>query len=191
MKHGSGNIDPMKKKLEQSSEQLEYLRAAGKGEKVRKELISFYTRHPYGEKMLWYDLAVFREAGPIGIINGVLPYTLFDLKGESLKKRIFSLIRKLPDAVLADFRELVVMTARVIERMDHICTMTILQFLEREKGEIRESCDTRVYTEYLTNKLFWEVEILYEHRDTSHMKDFCSEYERWLSDKVLTEEVIG
>ena len=83
------------------------------------------------------------------------------------------------------------MTARLIERISYLCTMATLQFLEREKGLERESDDIRVYTEYFTNNLFWETEVLYELRHEKYMKDFCDKYEQWLCEKLLTEEVVG
>lgn len=191
MKQEQNSIDSIKRKWEESTTRIEYLKTALQKGKVCNNLLKFYTTQPYGERLLWHDLALFREAGPIAIIAGNPPHTLFDLKEERLKARIFSLIRKLPYTSLSDFREFVIMTARLIERISFLCTMTILQFLEREKGLMRESNDIRVYTDYFTNKLFWETEVLHDLKDEKYMKDFCAKYEEWLCDKVLTEEVVG
>jgi hypothetical protein len=191
MKREQSSIDSIKKKWEESTTQIEYLKSALQGEKVRNNLLELYSAHSYGERIMWHDLALFREAGPIAIIAGNPPHTFFDLKEERLRARIFSLIRKLPYTSLADFREFVILTARLVERISFLCTMTTIQFLEREKGHKRESDDIRVYTDYFTNKLFWETEVLYDLRDEKNMKDFCAKYEEWLCDKVLTEEVVG
>ena len=191
MKQEQNSIDSIKQKWEASTTQIEYLEKALQGGEVRNNLPEFYKTHPYGERIMWHDLALFREAGAIAIIAGNTPHTLFDLKEGRLKKRIFSLIRKLPYASLSDFREFVILTARLIERISFLCTMTIFQFLEREKGLMRESNDIRVYTDYFTNKLFWETEVLYDLKNEKNMKDFCTKYEEWLCDKVLTEEVVG
>jgi hypothetical protein len=191
MKQEQNSIDSIKQKWEASTTQIEYLEKVLRGEEIRNNSPEFYKTHPYGERLLWHDLALFREAGAIAIITGNTPHTLFDLKEGRLRERIFSLIRKLPYTSLSDFREFVILTARLIERISFLCTMTILQFLEREKGHIRESNDIRVYTDYFTNKLFWETEVLYELRHEKCMKDFCAKYEEWLCDKVLTEEIVG
>lgn len=191
MKQAQCSVEAMKKKWEESTRRIECLSSALRGEKVRTRLLSLYAGVPYGERMIWHDLALFKETGPTGILAATMPGTLFDMKEGRLKERIFSLIKKLPHASLSDFREFVVMTTRVIERITYICTMALLQFTEREKGDERESPEIRPYTEYFTNKLFWEAEVLYELRHEKHMKDFCTKYEQWLCDKVLTEEVAG
>jgi hypothetical protein len=191
MKQEQSSIDSIKQKWEASTTQIEYLEKALQGGKIRNNLLEFYKIHPYGERIMWHDLALFREAGAITIITGNTPHTLFDLKEGRLRERIFSLIRKLPYTSLSDFREFVILTARLIERISFLCTLTIFQFLEREKGHMRESNDIRIYTDYFTNKLFWEIEVLYDLKDEKYMKDFCTKYEEWLCDKILTEEVVG
>jgi len=191
MKQEQSYIDSIKTKWEESTTHIEYLKAALQGGEVRNNLLELYKTHPYGERILWHDLALFREVGPIAIIAGSTPHTLFDLKEGRLRARIFSLIRKLPNKSLSDFREFVIMTARLLERVSYLCTIATIQFLEREKGLMRESDDIRVYTDYFTNKLFWETEVLYDLRHEKYMKDFCAKYEDWLYDKVLTEEVVG
>lgn len=191
MKQEQRSIDSIKQKWESSTTQIEYLEKALHSGKIRNTLLEFYKTHHYGERLMWHDLALFREAGAIAIIAGNTPHTLFDLKEGRLRARIFSLIRKLPYSSLPDFREFVILTARLIERISFLCTMTIIQFLEREKGLVRESNDIRVYTEYFTNKLFWEMEVLNDLKDEKYMKDFCTKYEEWLCEKVLTEEIAG
>lgn len=191
MKQEQSSIDSIKQKWEASTTQIEYLEKVLQDGEVRNNLPELYKTHAYGERIMWHDLALFREAGAITIIAGNTPHTLFDLKERRLRARIFSLIRKLPYTSLSDFREFVILTARLIERISFLCTTATLQFLEREKGIERESADIRVYTEYFTNKLFWETEVLYELRHEKYMKDFCTKYEEWLCDKVLTEEVVG
>lgn len=191
MKQEQSSINLIKKKWEESSQYLTYLRKALQGKDVRKNLLDVYSGHLYGERMIWYDLALFREVGPIGIMAGITPHTLFNQKEESLRARVFSLIRKLPYATLSDFRDFVLLTARLIERISYICLIATIQFIEREKGVTRESCDIRVYTDYFTSKLFWETEVLYELRHEKSMNNFCSKYDEWLCDKLLTPEVVG
>ena len=191
MKQDESSINSIKKQWEESTTHLKYLQSALEGEEVHDNLLDLYFGHPYGERMIWHDLALFKEAGPIAIIAEATPQALFNLKEGRLKARVFSLIRKLPYAALSDFREFVIMTARLIERISYLCTMATIQFIEREKGMMRESNDIRVYTDYFTNKLFWETEVLYDLRNEKYMKDFCAKYEEWLCDKVLTEEVVG
>jgi hypothetical protein len=191
MKQEQSFIDSIKQKWEESITRIEYLKTALQDGKVQNNLLELYKTHPYRERIMWHDLALFREAGAIAIIAGNTPHTLFDLKEGRLRARIFSLIRELPYTALSDFREFVILTARLIERISFLCIMTTIQFLEREKGLKRESNDIRVYTDYFTNKLFWEIEVLYDLKDEKHMKDFCAKYEEWLCDKVLTEEVVG
>jgi hypothetical protein len=205
MKQGQSSINVIKKKWEESSQYLTYLREVLHGKDVRKNLIDEYSRlrrvpivktsgvagHHYGERMIWYDLAMFREVGPIGIMAGPTVHTLFDQKEESLRARVYSLIPKLPYNTLSDFRDFVLLTARLIERISYICLMATIQFLEREKGVTRESCDIRVYTDYFTSKLFWETEVLYELRHEKSMNNFCTKYDEWLCDKLLTPEVVG
>ena len=191
MKQEQSSVNSTKGKWEKDSQYLSYLRKTLQGEDVRKNLSAVYTGHLYGERMIWYDLALFREVGPIGIMAGATVHTLFDQKEESLRARVFSLIRKLPYATLSDFRDFVLLTARLIERISYICIMATIQFLEREKGDTRESSDIRVYTDYFTSKLFWETEVLYELRHEKSMHNFCSKYDEWLCDKLLTPEVVG
>jgi hypothetical protein len=191
MKQEHSSINLIKKKWEESSQYLRYLREALHGKDVRKNLIDEYAGHYYGERMLWYDLALFREVGPIGIMAGATVHTLFDQKEETLRARVFSLIRKLPYATLSDFRDFVLLTARLIERISYICLMATIQFVEREKGVTRESSDIRVYTDYFTSKLFWETEVLYELRHEKSMNDFYSKYDEWLCNKLLSPEVVG
>lgn len=191
MKSQERHFDQAKKKLEEESDHIEQLRSVLAGEKKCNELCLRYSSHPYAERLLWYNLALLAEVGPIGILAGEKPYTFFDQKDKRLHERIEKLIRKLPNNTLEDFREFVLMTARLLERFKYVCTMTIVQFLEREKGEVRETMDIRVYSEYFTSKLFWETEIIYELRDKKYMKEFCGKYESWLCDKLLSEEVVG
>ena len=191
MKQQQNSVNSFKGKWKESLQYLTYLHEALHGKDVRKNLIATYTGHHYDERMIWYDLALYREAGPIGIHTDSTPRTLFDQKGESLRVRIFSLIRKLPNATLSDFRDFVLLTARLIERISYICTMATIQFLEREKGVTRESSDIRVYMDYFTSKLFWETEVLYELRHEKSMNDFYSKYDEWLCDKLLIPEVVG
>jgi hypothetical protein len=191
MKQEQSSINFIKKKWEDSSQYLTYLREALQGEDVRKNLLNVYSGHYYGERIIWYDLALFREVGPIGILAGATVHTLFNQKEERMRARVFSLIRKLPYASLSDFRDFVLLTARLIERISYICTMATIQFLEREKGVTRESSDIRVYTDYFTSKLFWETEVLYELRHEKSMNDFYTKYDEWLYDKLLNPEVVG
>ena len=191
MKQEQSSINFIKKKWEERSQYLTYLQMTLQGEDVRKNLLNVYSGHYYGERMIWHDLALFREVGPIGILAGATVHTLFNQKEESMRARVFSLIRKLPYATLSDFRDFVLLTARLIERISYICTMATIQFLEREKGVTRESSDIRVYTDYFTSKLFWETEVLYELRHEKSMNDLYSKYDKWLCDKLLTPEVVG
>lgn len=191
MKQEQSSINLIKKKWEESSQYLTYLREALQGEDVRKNLLNVYSGHYYGERMIWYDLALFREVGPIGILAGATVHTLFNRKEERMRARVFSLIRKLPYASLSDFRDFVLLTARLIERISYICTMATILFLEREKGVARESNDVRVYTDYFTSKLFWETEVLYELRHEKSMNNFYTKYDEWLCDKLLNPEVVG
>jgi hypothetical protein len=191
MKWKENSVNSFKRKWEESSQYFTYLKEALHGKDVRKNLVDVYAGHHYGERMIWYDLALFREVGPIGIMAGATVHTLFDQKEESLRARVFSLIRKLPYATLSDFRDFVLLTARLIERISYICLVATIQFLEREKGVTRESSDIRVYMDYFTSKLFWETEVLYELRHEKSMNDFCSKYDEWLCDKLLTPEVVG
>lgn len=191
MKREQSSVNSFKGKWEESSQYLKYLHEALHGQDLRKNLLDVYTGHHYGERMIWYDLALYREAGPIGIHTDITPRALFDQKEKRLQARIISIIRKLPCATLSDFRDFVLLTVRLIERISYICTMATIQFLEREKGVARESTDIRVYTDYFTSKLFWETEVLYELRDEKSMNNFYSKYDDWLCDKLLSPEVVG
>lgn len=179
------------KKLEEENDHIEQLRSALAGSRICAELNQRYGKHPYAERMLWYNMSLIAEVGPIGILAGEKIYTLFNDKEKRLHARIRKLIGKLPANTLGDFREFVLMTARLLERLKYVCTIALLQFLEREKGEVRETLDTRAYSEYFADRLFWETEIIYELREKKHMADFCGGYDLWLHDKLLCDGVIG
>ncbi len=155
----------------------------------RQEILAHCEEQSVNESDVWLDLALYREAGSNRVPGKKELFTLFDVKDRKLKERIPDLIRKLPSQTLSDFRELVIFTDRFRDRIEFLCDALLYIFLEHEKGSYRESADTHRYTEYFSNKLFREGDVLNDCAKAG-IKGMNDRYLGWLCDKIMDEEVL-
>ena len=158
-------------------------------EEKRKEVLNYCCRQSVAECTVWWKLALFREAGAAGLLREKEPYRHFDLVDEKLREQILVGIKKLPHETLGDFRALVTFTGWFLERVQFVCDAVLHLFLQREKGVYRESPDMSLYTDFFDQKMFRELDVIHEITDRYPFRSLNDQYESWLCDKVLDEEV--
>ncbi len=122
-------------------------------------------------------------------VAAVRPFAWFDGQDEKVRERILALISRLPVETLADFRELVVLTERYLERIGFMADQLLYVFLEREKGAWRESEDSGAYTELFVERVFQETELVREMAWSHSLAELNGKYENWLSQRSLDSEV--
>jgi hypothetical protein len=139
---------------------------------------------------MWGKLALYRQHGPADVLLTVEQVSLFVHKQQKLRQRIVELIGKLPRTTLEDFRALLGFRKYFLERVEYISELLVYFFLEREKGLWRESHESSVYTTYFNQKLFREFNVINEIvADEPGIGTVRDEYESWLLDQALDEEV--
>ncbi len=166
------------------------LKEPGEPESKRKEVLEHCLTKAVGECAVWWKLALFREVGSSGLLFEKEPYRHFDLLDEKVREQILVLIKKLPLKTLSDFRELVTFTGRFLERVQFLCDSLLYFFLEKEKGAYRESPDMSLYTDFFDHKMFRELDVIHAITDRYPFHSLNEQYESWLCDKVLDEELL-
>ncbi len=194
MKSTTESAKAMALRLETEQEGLNFfqrlLAKPGEPEEKRKEVLNYCSEQSVEECKVWWKLALFREAGATGLLCEKEPYRYFDLLDEQVRERILAGIKKLPQETLGDFRELVTFTGRFLERVQFLCDALLYFFLEKEKGAYRESPDMSLYTDFFDHKIFRELDVIHAITDRYPFHSLNDQYESWLCDKVLDEEVL-
>lgn len=163
----------------------------GDAEQKREQLLEYCRRQGLEESSMWERLALYRQQGPAGLLPGKEQECLFEYKQQRLRQRILELIGKLPGSTLDDFISLLSFRRQFLERVEYVSELLLYFFLEREKGLWRESEDSSVYTNYFNHKLFREFNEINEIiMSSSSIESLRAEYESWLLDQALDEEVV-
>ena len=169
----------------------EILDASADGQEKRSRLLAYCRNQGLGESSMWERLALYRRHGAAAAAAHRKPYRLFEYKQQRLRQRILALIGELPGSTLGDFSALLSFRRLFLERVEYVSDLLVYFFLEREKGLWRASEDSSVYTAYFNRKLFREFhtinEIVMRSADIEVLQD---EYESWLLDQALDEEVV-
>ena len=166
----------------------------------REQLLEYCRTQGLEESSMWERLALYRrkrsinpffQQGPVGLPAGEKQYRLFEYKQQRLRQRILQLIGKLPESTLGDFAALLSFRRQFLERMEYVSELLVYFFPEREKGLWRESEDSSVYTTYFNHKLFREFNTINEIiMSSGSVEPLQDEYESWLLDQALDEEVV-
>ncbi len=156
----------------------------------RERLLKYCRSRGLEESSMWERLALYRQQGSVGLAVGEQGYRLFEEKQQRLRQRILDLIGKLPGSTVGDFTALTGFRRQFLERVEYVSELLVYFFLEREKGLWRQSEDSSVYATYFNHKLFREFntinEIIMSAAGVEALRD---EYESWLLDQALDEEV--
>ena len=160
-------------------------------EGVYPQILEDCDRFGMSERDLWQRMALYQKKGVISE-RGQCPLELGDGPGEKLRKRILTLIGKLPYESLEEFRGLVIFTASFLKRVEFVCDLVVYLFAEREKGIIdNEETETRVYTDFFVQKLLWELEKIREIGEQTSLGELEGEYVGWLADRIMDGEVLA
>lgn len=152
------------------------------------EILERCGRQGISQRRLWHGLAVYRQTGSLDCPE--LPWadlTLFSR--QKLHRRILSLIGELPPESLEEFRALVALTATFLDRVQFVCDLVVYLYAEREKGRWQGS-EGRLYTEFLAEKLMWELEVMRRTAEAHPLAQLAEEYAAWLCDRILDGEVL-
>ncbi len=151
--------------------------------------------HPAGTRMCdcnsrlrWCALPSFPCEGPE--VREGLPFGLFDPLREKLRARIVELRAVLSPRALEDFRALVVLIERCLERMQLHTDVLLHSYVEREKGTPEDAGDRRRYAVFWVHKLFRELEVVEDLLDRCPLRRLLPAYEEHLCDRFLDEEVL-
>lgn len=194
MKTDEKSAKMIAQQFEAEQDHLNFLeRILTKGEepsRKREQVLAYCEKQGVNERTIWRELALFREAGAIGILFEKEPFLIFDYQDKKLRERILVLIKRLPQESLSDFRQLVTLTDRFLERVQFVCDFLLHLFLEREKGSYIEKVDTSKYTDFFVQKMFREIDVIDEIADLKAFQNLNDEYEQRLCDKLLDDELL-
>jgi hypothetical protein len=167
----------------------ELLNAEGETGEEYAQILEDCDRCGMSERELWQTMALYRKAGVVSE-KGTFPLELGDGLGEKLRKRILTLIGKLPHESLDEFRGLIAFTASFLKRVEFVCDLVVYLFAEREKGLESQETQTRLYTDFFVEKLMWELEMIRQIGDAKSLRELDGEYVGWLADRILDGEVL-
>lgn len=155
-----------------------------------ERILSDCHRCGMSERDLWQTIALYCKTGVVRE-KGTYPLELDDDgQGEKLRKRILTLIGKLPHESLDEFRGLAAFTASFLKRAEFVCDLLVYLFAEREKGLEREETDKGIYTQFFVEKLMWELEMIRQIGDSKSLNELNGEYVGWLSERIIDGEVL-
>jgi len=169
----------------------EILEGQGDASQKREQLLEYCRTKGLEESSMWERLALYRQQEPAGLLPGEEQECLFEYKQQRLRQRMLELIGKLPGSTLGDFISLLSFRRHFLERVEYVSELFLYFFLEREKGLWRESEDSSVYTTYFNHKLFREFNEINEIiMSSGSIEALQEEYESWLWEQALDEEVV-
>ena len=184
----------------QLAARLSDILAAAEGTDGGSASLSIVEAHPAGKaprlcdcrsRLQWCEPPASPQDSPERQeAQGGLPFGLFDPLREKLRARIVELRAVLPPRALQDFRTLVVLIERCLERMQLHTDVLLHSFVEREKGARADAGDRRRYALYWVHKLFRELEVVEDLLDRCPLRRLVQAYEDNLCDRSLDEEVL-
>ena len=167
------------------------LNDAAVSEKEYYSILQDCDRFGVSERDLWQRMALYLKKG-VTREKGSDPLELGDGPGQKVRKRILTLIGRLPYESLDEFRGLIAFTNSFLKRAEFVCDLVVYLFAEREKGLMtNEEIDTRVYTDFFAGKFFWELEKIRQIGEQTSLKELDEQYVEWLADRILDGEVLA
>jgi len=143
------------------------------------------------ERELWQRMALYQKKGVIRE-RGKASEELDDGCGEKMRRRILTLICKLPYESLEEFRGLIAFTNSFLHRTAYLCDLLVYLFAEREKGLMDDQeIDTQLYTDFFVDKLLWELEKIRQFGEQTSFQELDAHYVDWLTDRILDGEVLA
>jgi len=143
------------------------------------------------ERELWQRMALYLRKGVIRE-GGKTSEELDDGCGEKMRRRILTLISRLPYKSLEEFRGLIAFTNSFLQRAAYLCDLLVYLFAEREKGLMdNQEIDTRLYTDFFVDKLLWELEKIRQFGEQTSFQELDAHYVDWLTDRILDGEVLA
>jgi hypothetical protein len=167
------------------------LNDAAVSEKEYYSILQDCDRFGVSERDLWQRMALYLKKG-VTREKGSDPLEPGDGPGQKVRKRILTLIGRLPYESLDEFRGLIAFTNSFLKRAEFVCDLVVYLFAEREKGLMtNEEIDTRVYTDFFAGKFFWELEKIRQIGEQTSLKELDEQYVEWLADRILDGEVLA
>jgi hypothetical protein len=164
---------------------------AAVSEKEYYSILQDCDRFGVSERDLWQRMALYLKKG-VTREKGSDPLELGDGPGQKVRKRILTLIGRLPYESLDEFRGLIAFTNSFLKRAEFVCDLVVYLFAEREKGLMNnQEIDTRVYTDFFAGKFFWELEKIRQIGEQTSLKELDEQYVEWLADRILDGEVLA
>ena len=164
---------------------------AALSEKEYYSILQDCDRFGVSERDLWQRMALYLKKG-VTREKGSDPLELGDGPGQKVRKRILTLIGRLPYESLDEFRGLIAFTNSFLKRAEFVCDLVVYLFAEREKGLMNnQEIDTRVYTDFFAGKFFWELEKIRQIGEQTSLKELDEQYVEWLADRILDGEVLA
>ena len=169
----------------------EVLEYGGDEEEKRQAVVEYCESRGIEESRMWNELALYHRDGPAADdpFDRWKRGGFFDDAEERLRGRIVALIGRLPEETVGDFTALLDFRRQFLQRIQYVCDLVVYFFLEREKGEWRESENTAVYVQFINHKLFREFSAINDIViiDDS-IKHLGNRYLDWILDRALDEE---
>lgn len=159
-------------------------------ERMYPEILRHCRYQGIGERQLWRELAIYRQTGRVSSAEPLASQQLAGCNDEKLRQRTLALIGSLPPESLDDFGGLLAFTATFLARVQFVCDLVVYLFAEREKGVRRQGSDGRLYTQFLAQKLMWELDVACRIAEQRPLAELNGEYFDWLTDRILDGEVL-
>ena len=100
------------------------------------------------------------------------------------------LIKELCPIRLSDFRQLVIFTERLSERIEYLCDLVLDIFLGKERGPVAGPLETTQYTDWIIHRMLREAEAIQRFSDPQAFEKLNEEYARWLADGIIDEGIV-
>jgi hypothetical protein len=181
--------------LEEEQDCTEFVRdlldGAAVSEKEYLAILQDCDRLELSERELWQKMALYLRKG-VSREQASARLELDDSGGQRMRKRILTLIGRLPYESLEEFRGLIAFTNSCLQRAAYLCDLLVYLFAEREKGLMdNQEIDTQLYTDFFVDKLLWELEKIRQFGEQTSFKELDEHYVDWLTDRILDGEVLA
>jgi hypothetical protein len=159
-------------------------------ERMYPEILRHCHLQGISERELRRRLAIYRQTGSLSSAEPLPSQELAGCNDEKLRARTLALIGSLPPESLDDFGGLLAFTATFLARVQFVCDLVMYLFAEREKGARRQGSDGRLYTQFLAQKLMWELDVVCRIAEQRPLAELNDQYFDWLTDRILDGEVL-
>jgi hypothetical protein len=201
-RHGGNGMETKKiettkvvEALEEEQECAEFVRdlldGAALSEKEYRAILQDCHRLEVSERELWEKMALYLRKG-VSHPRVSARLELDDSGGQRMRKRILTLIGRLPHESLEEFCGLIAFTDSFLQRAAYLCDLLVYLFAEREKGDgDSQGIDTMLYVDFFVDKLLWELEKIRQFGEQTSLAELNQHYLDWLTDRILDGEVLA